>query len=205
MTLPRNVHTFKKVTGTFFLFLTHFLKKKGACHLFIFLLVLTSSSSRAQTRQEPLFTSMNPIYEHIRVKEVISTDTLYLENDEKVRLIGLKAPLAPRPEKIERDQFGFVIEKTRPFETLEERALDFAKELLEDNFIRLEFDSKKRGEGNILLAYVYLADTGTFVNEEILKQGYASLSLSAPNLKHAEKLRAAYQTARQEKRGLQGE
>ncbi len=151
-----------------------------------------------------LFLSSDPVYQRILVKEVVSADTIVLENDEEVVLIGLKAPLPPEREKIERDQFGFVVENVTPLQTLEEKALNFTKGLLDGKYVRLEFDSQKRDK-KILLAYVYLAESDLFINAEILRQGFASLSLSAPNLKYADQLRAAYQEARTEKRGLEGE
>ena len=47
----------------------------------------------------------------------------------------------------------------------------FTKDLLEGKEIRLEFDKEKRGKYGRLLAYVFLLD-GTFVNAEIIKEGY---------------------------------
>ncbi|MDI6606193.1 MAG: thermonuclease family protein, partial [Candidatus Omnitrophota bacterium] len=52
-----------------------------------------------------------------------------------------------------------------------------------------------------LLAYVYLED-GTFVNAQILKQGYASLMTIPPNVKYAELFLKLYREARENRRGL---
>ncbi|MEW5894772.1 MAG: thermonuclease family protein [Candidatus Omnitrophota bacterium] len=142
-------------------------------------------------------------YDHVQVKEVVSAGSFYLANDELVRMIGLKAPDRPAPKKIERDQFGFVVQEEFDFETTEDMAFLFVKNLLEEQWVRLEFDAQKRGDEQVLLAYVYLIDKpDLMVNAEILRQGYCSLSLQQPNLKHQEKLRSAYQEARQEKRGI---
>lgn len=174
---------------------------------FILLIIaaLFCPAFHAHAQTEPLFFSSNLKYQNIRVTRVVSTDTFYLENDETVRLIGLKAPLTPKLKKIERDQFGFVIKETTPYHSLEEQALLFAQNLLEGQLVRLEFDTEIRGKGNILLAYVFLSRNNVFINEEILAQGFANLSLQPPNMKYAEKLRDAYQISRQEKRGLQGQ
>lgn len=61
--------------------------------------------------------------------------------------------------------------------------------------VRLEFDVQKKDRYGRLLAYVYLED-GTFVNAEIIKQGYGSPMTVPPNVKYAELFRKLYQEAR---------
>lgn len=142
--------------------------------------------------------------ENVRIKEVLSADTLVLENEEKIKLIGISAPKPPIPEKVERDRYGFVVKETvDPRIPLDEQALDFAKELLEGKHVRIEFDHQRRDEQFHTVAYVFLKD-GTLANAEILRQGFAHLRLRPPNMKYADELRKAYREARQEKRGLQG-
>ncbi|MGB4520658.1 MAG: thermonuclease family protein [Candidatus Omnitrophota bacterium] len=53
------------------------------------------------------------------------------------------------------------------------------------------------------MAYAYLKD-GTFVNAEIVKQGYASLMTIQPNTKYADLFLKLYQQARENKKGLWG-
>jgi len=54
-----------------------------------------------------------------------------------------------------------------------------------------------------LLAYAYLKDESrTFVNAEIIKQGYASLMTIPPNVKYADLFAKLYREAREFKRGL---
>ena len=152
-------------------------------------------------------------YDNIVVREVRSANTLVLEgtngeDGEVIRLIGLKDPEA-RQEKtrdIKRDQHGFTIkEPVSPEDPLEQRALDYVKKLLEGRRIRLEFDDETKDDDFTTLAYVFLIEGGTFVNKEILRQGFAHLHISPPNMKYAQELRDAYQEARREKRGLQGQ
>src|SRR6185295_990571 len=130
-------------------------------------------------------------------ERVSTTDTIVLENGEKIKLIGIKAVNKPRRENVDYDKYGFVIEPDNPTTTLEERALGFAKSLLEGKYVRLEFDEQRRSEDGKSLAYVYIDDL--FINAEILKEGFADLSLAPPNLKYAELLRSAYREARSEK------
>jgi len=137
-----------------------------------------------------------------KVAKVLSADTILLDNDEKIRLIGLKAPKAPKPVDVERDEYGIVIEKVSLTKTLEERTFEFAKDLLEGKDVRLEFDVDKKDREFHTCAYVFLVEDNTFVNAEILRQGYSNLSLTPPNLKYQDELRAAYQEARKEHRGI---
>lgn len=158
----------------------------------------------AKPQEDILFTSTFKNYEKIRVSRVISADLIELKSGEKIRLIGLKAPIPPQKKDKKRDRHGFVIKDTSPFTTIEDSAFEFAQSLLEDKFIRIEFDKKRKDNNFITLGYVFLLD-GTFVNTEILRQGFANLHIHPSNKKYAKELRAAYQEARREKRGLQGE
>lgn len=147
-------------------------------------------------------TATDPQYQRIRVKRVIDTDTLLLENNEKIKLIGLKALPVPEDRSVERDEFGFVVQTDNPFPDLEQQALRFAKKLIENRYVRLEFDKQKRGPEFLALAYVFLVDEGTFVNEAILQNGYASLQIRPPNTKYAKRLRQAYRQGRRDLKGI---
>ena len=53
-----------------------------------------------------------------------------------------------------------------------EEAFNFTKSVVEGKRVMLQYDVQKRDRYNKILAYVYLED-GTFLNAEIIKQGYA--------------------------------
>jgi len=152
-------------------------------------------------------------YQDVIVDGIRSADTILLRGDvgekgEVLKLIGLRAPEVPKSKKtdLERDQYGFVKKKeVSPLTPIEEQAYDFVKELLEGQHVRIEFDSDKKAENYATYAYVFLLDDNTFVNTEILRQGFAHLQIRPPNTKYAKQLREAYKEARAEKRGLQGE
>lgn len=169
------------------------------------LIISSPQTARSQSATDPLFSHQKQHDTLAIIEEAISTDTLRLKSGEKVHLIGLKAGSAPQPKKIKQDQYGFIIPDESPLQDPEEQALEFVKSLVEGKEVRLEFDSQKRGKYEILLAYVYLKDSGLLINEEILRLGYASLSLTPPNLKYSHRLRVAYQEARREQRGMHGE
>ena len=69
----------------------------------------------------------------------------------------------------------------------------------------MEFDVDAGDTGSgYLYAYVYLHD-GRMANAELLRMGFVKLRIVAPNVKYEDKLDAAYQEAKREKRGLEGD
>lgn len=146
------------------------------------------------------------ILSNVLVERIISADTIVLNNGKKIKLIGLKAPDAPRRPKVEYDKNGLPIEnRVLPENTLEEKAYAFTHKLLIGKEIRLEFDEAKADAHFTTVAYVFLVDSNILVNTEIIRWGYADLQIQPPNFKYEERLRAAYKEARQEKRGLQNQ
>ena len=151
------------------------------------------------------YTTSPEQYKKIKVKSVVSADKIVIESGEKIRLIGIRAPKAPKRINVERDKYGFSVEPKSPVIPIEEQAFTFAKTLLEGKDVRIEFDKRKKNSDLETIAYVFLIKGNIFVNAEILRQGYANLQLRPPNTKYKELLRKAYKEARREKRGLQGE
>ncbi len=173
-----------------------------SCILGILLFGLTVHAHGGEIIDHPLFAKHKQ--EQAKVVRVLSADTIRLEDDRTVVLIGLRAPEAPAPEKIERDQYGFVIESDIPYLSIEEQTMRFVQDLLEGQTILLEYDIEKISADGTIQGYAFLKD-GTFVNAEILRQGFSDLRIQPPNLKYASQLREAYRQARQEKRGIHGE
>lgn len=124
-----------------------------------------------------------------KVKRVIDGDTIELENGEKVRLIGIDTPETVHPSK-DVEYYG-------------KEASDFTKRMLEGKQVEIEFDIQKRDKYGRLLAYVYLED-GTFINAELLKQGYATISTYPPNIKYVDEFTRLQREARENDRGLWG-
>ena len=134
------------------------------------------------------------------VERCVDGDTLKLVGGERVRLIGMDTPEMHESEKLYRDsrKSGQDIETIK---ALGRRAAEVTKKLCEGKRVRLEFDVDKRDKYGRLLAYVYLED-GTFVNAEIVKQGYASLLTYPPNVRYVELFQKLYKEARDARRGL---
>lgn len=139
-------------------------------------------------------------YEDILVARAVDGDTLKLENGERVRLIGIDTPEMHESNKLYRDSQKSG-QDIKVIQAMGKRAYIFTRDLVEGKRVRLEFDAEMRDKYKRLLAYVYLKD-GTFVNAEIVKQGYASLMTYKPNVKYVDTFKRLYQEARENKRGL---
>lgn len=125
-------------------------------------------------------------YETYIVKRVIDGDTILLANGERVRLIGVDTPETVHPKK--------------PVEYFGKEASAFTRKMCEGKKVRLEYDQTKRDKYDRLLAYVYLEDE-TFVNAEIVKQGYGHAYTKFP-FKYLDEFREYERYARENKRGL---
>ena len=89
--------------------------------------------------------------------KVIDGDTIKIDQNEIVRLIGVDSPESKDPDA--------------PIEYFAEEALQFTKKLVEGKNVKLEFDFDRIDTYGRTLAYIFLED-GTFVNAEIIKYGY---------------------------------
>lgn len=123
------------------------------------------------------------------VQRVVDGDTVVLTTGERVRYIGVDTPEMHHPK--------------RPVEAYAREAKEFNRKLVEGKNIRLEFDLDRFDKYGRLLAYVYLRD-GTFVNAELLAQGYAQLLTIPPNVKYTELFVQYQREAREAGRGLWG-
>lgn len=145
----------------------------------------------------------NADYNDVLVKRVVDGDTLVLDNGERVRLIGVDTPEIHESRKLHKDSKRLKMD-TVDIQKLGRRSYNFTRKLVEGKRVRLEFDVERTDKYERLLAYVYLQD-GTFVNAEILKQGYASLMTIPPNVKYADSFVKLFREAREDKRGLWSE
>ncbi|OFY43234.1 MAG: hypothetical protein A2X18_09315 [Bacteroidetes bacterium GWF2_40_14] len=129
---------------------------------------------------------------YLKVTRVIDGDTFVILNndgsDEKVRLTGVNAPESRNTGKKKKEEFG-----------IESKA--FLTKFLTEKKVRLEFDVQKNDRYGRTLAYVYLED-GTFLNEYLVKEGYAQVSTFPPNVKYKDTFIAAQRYAREKKTGL---
>ncbi len=135
-----------------------------------------------------------------KVERVVDGDTLKLSNGERVRLIGIDTPESKDNAKLRKDSKR-TGQNAKEIIEMGKRAADFTRKLVEGKEVKLEFDVSQRDKYGRLLAYVYLMD-GTFVNAEIMKQGFAQVMTIPPNIKYQDLFLKLQKEARENKRGL---
>jgi micrococcal nuclease len=122
----------------------------------------------------------------IKVTRVIDGDTIEIEGGERVRYIGIDTPETVDPRK--------------PVQCFGVEASKKNKEMVEGKMVRLEKDITDRDKYNRLLRYVWVDDT--FINLELVKQGFAYSYSYPPDIKYQDQFLKAQQEAREVKRGL---
>ena len=132
------------------------------------------------------------------VTRVVDGDTIHVRlaspgggggSEEKVRLIGIDTPETHGRGGL-RECFG--AEASNRLQAL----------LPPGTGVRLVRDVEPRDRYGRLLAYVYRAPDGLFVNLALAREGYATAMSYPPNVAHAGDLGAAVRDARQSQRGL---
>ena len=123
-----------------------------------------------------------------RVERVVDGDTIIVSGVGRVRLIGVDTPESVDPR--------------RPVEFFGKEAGAFTRRLVDGKRVRLEYDWERTDRYGRTLAYVYLPD-GTFVNAEIIRQGYGHAYTRFP-FEHLDRFRQFEREARQAGRGLWG-
>ena len=153
--------------------MTFFLARRG--RVLLFALVALGSIATASTTQDLGV-----------IERVVDGDTVIVTGLGSVRLIGVDTPETVHP--------------TKAVEAFGHQSSAFLRRLVLNQNVRLEYDGERKDRYGRTLAYVYLTD-GTFVNAEIVRQGYGHAYTQFP-FKYLEEFRQFEREAREEKRGL---
>jgi endonuclease YncB( thermonuclease family) len=121
------------------------------------------------------------------VRRVDDGDTIVLAGGERVRYLGINAP-----EIAHDDELG---------EPYGREATAFNRSLVLGRRVKLELEEERRDHYGRLLAYVLLED-GTFINGELIRQGYAHVLRRQKGLRYWERLLKLQREALKEKRGM---
>ena len=121
-----------------------------------------------------------------RVVRVVDGDTLLLDGNERVRLIGVNTPESVDPR--------------RPVERFGKEAAVFTRVMAEGKQVRLEYDHERLDQYGRTLAYVFLPD-GTLLNEVIIREGYGFAYTRFP-YRRMDHFRELERQAREHGRGL---
>lgn len=122
------------------------------------------------------------------VARVFDGDSVQLESGHGLRYIGIDAPEIPHGH--------------RTAECLAADATTRNRVLVAGKAVRLERDASNTDRYGRLLRYVYVGDT--FVNEALVREGYARARAYPPDTRHQNTLHTAEADARAARRGLWG-
>jgi micrococcal nuclease len=124
------------------------------------------------------------------VSRIVDGDTVVLLIDDspvKVRLIGVDTPETVHPSK--------------PVQHYGKEASTFTRNLLRGESVYLKYGSERTDRYGRLLAYLYRAPDGLFVNAEIVRQGYGHAYVQFP-FEHMNRFVALQAHAREAGKGL---
>src|SRR3954462_13059795 len=125
------------------------------------------------------------------VTRVVDGDTVHVRldgRDETVRYIGVDTPEPKKPAP--------------PVQCFGHAASAYNERLVAGQRVRLRFDAERRDRYGRLLAYVYRARDGMFVNAQLVRRGYARTLTIPPNVAHAVQFRRLASGARRQGAGL---
>ena len=135
--------------------------------------------------------NLNQTNKKILVSRVIDGDTIELNTGEKLRYIGIDTPEI---------SFG------KNPECYAIKAKEFNQKLVDKKEVKIEKDISDKDKYGRLLRYVYFNNESTssaiFINEYLVRQGYAIVSTYPPDVKYIEDLLLAQKDARENNRGL---
>jgi micrococcal nuclease len=123
----------------------------------------------------------NPYY----AVKVFDADRIMLKGGDGILLIGVECP------PVEDKQIG-------------EAGTRFTEKQVLHRYLRVETDVESSDPTGWIRGYVFVKNDGqeVFLNEELLRQGFARLKLVFPNLKYRDRLEAAEAEAKSKKIGL---
>ena len=150
----------------------------------------------------PLLLYATPIL--ATVLHVIDGDDLYIKIQgrmENIRLIGIDAPEKSANEKALRQTKGNP-DKLKTMIRHGKAAMAHLQTLVHrGEAIKVVEGSQNRDEYGRLLGYVFLPD-GTFLNEKMMKDGYAVPLAIAPNTRYQDLFKREYEQAKNNQVGL---
>lgn len=160
---------------------------KYIVYTLLFLFILPVASCHAQEKKGgSVFNQFYP------VKKVIDGDTFWIndgsEKGKKVRLIGIDAP---ESRNSGRKKIGYFGKESKQYLT----------NRLKGKKVKLIKDVSEVDRYRRVLAYVYLED-GTFINAELVREGYATAYTYPPDVKYANLFVQLQKEARKKKKGL---
>ncbi len=142
-------------------------------------------NSKSETEQPNKTESTNG-YETAKVLKIIDGDTIEIDTGHKVRYIGIDTPETNHPTK-KKECFGT-------------EASAYNKNLVAGKEIRMIKDKSETDRYGRLLRYVYIDEI--FINEELVRNGYAKAVAYSPDTKYQSEFQLAETYAKENNLGL---
>jgi len=154
--------------------------KSKSSRLLIIVIILLGITIGLGVKYSIWLTSYPPEMEQVLVVRVIDGDTIELQDGHRVRYLGIDTP--------ETGEFYADEATTRN------------RQLVEGKMIELQRGKRDQDEYGRFLRYVYV--DGTFVNAELVAQGFAHAYIFDPDERYSQILVQLEQYAKMSKRGL---
>ncbi len=122
----------------------------------------------------------------VKVIRIVDGDTIEIEGKQKVRYIGVNAPELHDPR--------------RPIECYGQTAADENKRLVEGKEVYIQRDISETDKYKRLLRYLWIGDI--FVNDYLVRQGFAQVSTFPPDVRYQQQFLEAQKEAIEKDRGL---
>lgn len=165
---------------------------KKLLFFFLFLSFFACSSKSGNRKTETQKVEITNKDQTLKVTKVVDGDTFWVDDGSekgiKIRLIGIDAPESRNVFKKKKGYYG-------------KEAKVYLTNLLKGQRVKLEFDVDQFDQYGRTLAYAYLLD-GTFINANLVKNGFATVMTIQPNVKYADLFVKYQQEARKNNRGL---
>lgn len=175
------------------LILKMYMNFRKLAHFLLILMMFVVVNCKEKPSPSAISTSVaNSSQEYRKVYKVIDGDTFWMKDGfgqiEKIRLTGIDAPESRKSSHKDIQRFG-------------KESKDFLTNLLKGKKVAFEYDVQKKDQYGRTLAYVYLED-GTFLNDYLIRNGYAKVVTFPPNVKYHKRLLASERYARQHSLGM---
>ncbi|MEM4267147.1 MAG: thermonuclease family protein [Candidatus Nanoarchaeia archaeon] len=135
-----------------------------------------------------LKTKENKTYTTSYVSQIIDGDTIELNTGERVRYIGINAPE--------------IKHKDKKIRCLAEEAKRINAQLVLNKTVILYKDISEKDKYGRLLRYIFTIDNDVFVNDYLVRQGYAYASSFPPDVSYEKLFQEAQADAQKNERGL---
>lgn len=159
------------------------MKLKSLILLFILIVFFLPVSSQGTEKDRPVY---------YRVTRIVDGDTFWIDDGTgkgvKIRLTGIDAPESHSTGRKMKGYFG-------------DEAKEYLAHLIAGKRVRIEYDIERFDKYGRTLAYVYL-ENGIFVNAQLVRNGFAVVMTTPPNVRYADEFVKLAQKARNQKKGM---